>query len=240
MSVILLVAVYIFNYIVNKNISFFLQMPQLWAILKILLIISFAIALGIGIFGLEFLRYFIKDYKKELLEFIGITLAFFFLMLLVQNLWTYFSSIISNILYYVFSIFFHNVSYQPYVTSFTMTEGGGPMLGINGFKAIIGKPCSGIDSFLLFTSLYALIFIMDYKRIKKGLAIALFFIGAVGMFFVNVLRILLLFIVGAYIDAKFAVGMFHTNAGWILFILYFFIFWWIASGHIYKAKSTKK
>jgi exosortase/archaeosortase family protein len=114
-----------------------------------------------------------------------------------------------------------------------MAEGGGPLLGINNFRAIVGKSCSGIDSFLLFTSLYTLIFILDYKRLKKKLAILLYFLGIVGMFFVNILRIFLLFIIGAYIDAKFAVGLFHTNAGWVLFLGYFFIYWIIVSKYIY-------
>ena len=235
-ALIFLVGTYVLKYLINTNLSFFMQNPQLWGYIKLAFIPLFAISLYLAIFGIPFTKYFFKKYKKELIFFIIASVSFFFLMLLVQNLWSYFSSFISNILYHVFSLFFKNVTYQPFVSSFTMSEGGGPMLGINGFKAIVGKPCSGIDSFLLFTSLYALIFILDYKRLKKGLAITLFFVGALGMFIVNIIRILLLFIVGAFIDAKFAVGMFHSNIGWILFIIYFFVFWWIASRHVYSKR----
>jgi exosortase/archaeosortase family protein len=225
---------YYFNFLVNKNTAYFLQLPIFWGVVKILINILFVLVLALAIFGLDFIKYFLKNYKKEILWFCILSIVFFFLMLLVQNLWTVFSGVISKILYYIFSLFFNNVTYRPYVVSFTMQEGGGPLLGINSFRAIVGKPCSGIDSFLLFTSLYALIFIMDYKKLNKTKAIVTFVVGAIGMFLVNLIRIFLLFIVGAYIDAKFAVGLFHTNVGWILFIIYFFVFWTVTSKFVYK------
>lgn len=239
LTIIVLFLKYYYAYLLNIYSDFFLQMPLFWGIVKITFIILFVLFLGLSIFSLNFVKNFIKDFKKEIIISLIISLGFYSLMFIVQNLWSYFSSIISNILYHIFSLFFDNVTYKPFVTSFTMAEGGGPLLGINNFKAIVGKPCSGIDSFLLFTSLYTLIFILDYKKLKKGLAIVLFFVGAIGMFLTNLMRILLLFIVGAYIDAKFAVGMFHSNIGWILFIIYFFIFWWIASKYVYKEKRKK-
>ncbi|GIU70303.1 MAG: hypothetical protein KatS3mg002_1539 [Candidatus Woesearchaeota archaeon] len=234
LSAFFLIGQYIFKFLINQNTEYFLQAKLFWGIIKITINILFIIALYFSIFGISFTKYELKEYRKEILFFIIASVVFFILMLLVQNLWSYFSGAISEILYRIFSLFFDNVTYKPFVSSFTMTEGGGPLLGINNFRAIVGKPCSGIDSFLLFTSLYALIFILDYKRLKKGLAIALFFVGALGMFLTNILRIFLLFIIGAYYDPKFAVGLFHTNAGWILFIIYFFAYWSIVSKYIYK------
>jgi len=234
LTIVFLLLHYFLKYLINQNIEFFSQAMLFWAIIKVLIQIFMAMTIFVAIYGTEFSRYVLKEFKKEIVITTIVTICFFILMIFIQNLWTYFSGFISNILYHIFSLFFSNVTYQPFVTSFTMSEGGGPLLGINGFKAIIGKPCSGIDSFLLFTSLYTLIFILDYKRLKKGLAITLFFIGVTGMFLTNLLRIFLLFIVGAFINAKFAVGMFHSNIGWILFIFYFFIFWWITSKYIYK------
>ncbi len=231
---------YLLKFIINRNLEFFLEAPVFWGIIKLILNILFAISVFISIYGLEFTKYFIKYFKKEIIIFSLITLAFFFIMLLFQNLWRLFSDIISRILYHIFNIFFDNVYYRPSTVNFNSNEGLGPVLGINDFRASIGKQCSGIDSLLLFTSLYALIFILDYKRLKKGLAITLFFVGALGMFLTNAFRILLLFIVGAYIDAQFAIGMFHTNAGWIMFIGYFFVYWWIVSRFIYKDIQKSK
>lgn len=230
---------YFFKYLINRNTDFFIHATIFWGTIKILINILFGISVGLAVYGISFTKYFVKNFRRDIVLFFIVSIAFFFLMLLVQNLWTYFSGAISEILYRIFSLFFSNVTYQPYVTSFTMAEKGGPILGIGNFQAVIGQPCSGIDSFLLFTSLYTLIFILDYKRLRKSLTIAMFFIGVIGMFLTNALRIFLLFLVGAFIDAKFAIGMFHSNIGWILFILYFFIFWWITSRYVYKDETTK-
>ncbi len=231
---------YYLKFLISQNLDFFSQAPLFWAIIKVFIQLLFATALFLAVFGLKFTKYFFKKFKKQTIIVIITTICFFILMMLVQNLWTYFSSAISEIIYRIFSIFFEDVTYKPFVASFRMTEGGGPLLGINDFKAIVGKPCSGIDSFLLFTSLYALIFILDYKRLKKGWTVVAYLIGIIGMFLTNVLRIMLLFIVGAYIDAKFAIGLFHTNIGWILFIIYFFVYWYIVSRFLYKDKKAKK
>jgi exosortase/archaeosortase family protein len=238
LAIVFIIIHYYYKFLINRNLEFFSQLPMFWAIVKTFTQILFACALFVGVFGLEFTKYVFNKFRKQIIITSLITLCFFILMIFIQNLWSYFSNIISEILYRIFSLFFDNVTYKPFVSSFTMTEGGGPLLGINNFRAIVGKPCSGIDSFLLFTSLYSLLFVLDYKRLKKPLTIALFFVGVIGMFLTNVLRIMLLFIIGAYYDQEFAIGLFHTNAGWILFIVYFFIFWSIVSKYIYM--ETKK
>ena len=149
-ALLLLCGMYVFKYLINHNLTYFMKNPHLWGYVKLSFIPLYAIALYLAIFGLPFTKYFIKNYKREIIFFIVSTISFFILMILVQNLWTYLSTFISNLLYHIFQLFFTNVTYKPFVSSFTMAEGGGPLLGINGFKAIIGKPCSGIDSFLLF------------------------------------------------------------------------------------------
>lgn len=233
---------YLLKFLINQHTEYFLQATVFWGSIKILLTILFVVMLGISVFGLECIKYFLKKYRKGIILFVVLSIAFFFIMLLIQNLWTLFSGVVTKILFYVFSMFFDDVTYRPNTISLTMNGGGGPLLGINNFKAIVGKPCSGIDSFLLFTSLYALIVMLDYKRLKKIPSIVAFTIGIIGMFLINVMRIFLLFIIGAFIDRDFAIGMFHSNIGWILFIIYFFIFWSIASKYLYKndKKTIKK
>lgn len=243
LTLISLILKYLLLFMINAHTEFFMQAVTFWGVIKIFTTILFVIMLTLSVFSIKFVKEFAKKFKKEILLVIGLSVTFFFLMLLVQNLWTVFSSTISEILYRLFSLFFDDVIYKPFVVSFTMAEGGGPLLGVNGFRAIVGKPCSGIDSFLLFTSLYALIAILDFKKLHKPKTIAFFFIGVAGMFLTNLLRIFALYMVGVYYDAKFAVGLFHTNVGWILFIGYFFVFWWIASKFVYlkdPEQSEKK
>lgn len=234
LAVLFLVTQYLFKYAVNQHTAFFLLHTTFWGVIKILINVLFIISLGFAVYSIDFIRQFVKTFKKEVVVCIIISIVFYGVMLLFQNLWLVFSSIVSGILYDVFHIFFDNVNYLPFVPSATMTEGGGPVLMLGNFSAIIGKPCSGIDSLLLFTSVYALIFILDRKKLNITRAIIAFFIGAVGMFATNILRIFLLFIIGAYISPTFAIGLFHSNVGWILFIAYFAIFWYIASKFVYK------
>ena len=53
----------------------------------------------------------------------------------------------------------------------------------------------------------------------------------------NVLRLLLLILVGVHISPELAVGIFHTNAAWVLFIVYFFFYYLIAQKYMYKKKE---
>ena len=107
-------------------------------------------------------------------------------------------------------------------------------LGVNEFIVKIGKPCSGIDSMLLFTSLYALIIALDHKVLNKKTALLLFPIGLIGIFAFNIIRVYLLMLIGIHVSEDFAIGLFHQNVGWILFIIYFAIFYSLVRKKIYK------
>jgi exosortase/archaeosortase family protein len=240
LAVLLLIAKYYYFFLIHQNPDYFLQTPLFWGGLKTLFNLTIIAAICFSIFSFKHIRYLVRRFKRQFIWFIILSVVFFFLMLLVQNLWSYFASAISSVLYHAFNLFFTDVVYKPFQTSFTMAEGGGPVLGIHGFNATMGKPCSGIDSFLLFTALYALIYILDHQRMRTKRAALFFVIGAAGMFLTNVLRIILLFMVGAYISPKFAVSLFHTNIGWILFALYFFVFWAICSKHLYADRKIMK
>ncbi|MEM4398030.1 MAG: archaeosortase/exosortase family protein, partial [Candidatus Woesearchaeota archaeon] len=80
---------------------------------------------------------------------------------------------------------------------------------------------------------------VDRKRLKIIQTIIAFILGLIGMFLTNMIRILLLFIIGAYVSADFALGMFHNNIGWILFIIYFYLFFKIIRKFIYKNLNKK-
>ncbi|MBN2368370.1 archaeosortase/exosortase family protein [Candidatus Woesearchaeota archaeon] len=234
LPIVFLILQYASKYMIAQNLDFFLQMPKLWALLRVLINLGFIASLALAVYGYDFLKYFIKEYIREIIIFLSLSIGFLVFTLAFQNLWHVFSSIISEILYWFFRLFFEDVTYTRYVPSATMSEGGGPLLGIASFSAIIGKPCSGIDSFLFFTAVYILIIAVDHKRLKPIPSIIGYPLGALGMFFTNMIRILLLYIIGAYVNPEFALGLFHSNIGWILFIIYFYIFFSIARKFIYK------
>lgn len=239
-TIITIFAYYFFDYLIRQHTPFFLSTPIVWNIIELIIVLSIGISLALAVFGLKFAKYFFKQYKNNILLIGTLTIIFYFIIYLVQNLWTYFSGLTSDILYWVFTLFFDKVTYIPYGASFTANEIGGPLLGINSFNAIIGKPCAGIDSLLLFTSVFLLIVILDYKKLNKIRTIIAFIIGLIGMFFINILRIFLLFIVGSYINPKLAIGLFHTNIGWILFIIYGLLFYYISFKYIYRTPDSHK
>jgi len=174
---------------------------------------SAIITLGIAVFNISF----IKKYFRSLAALFIIFSIFFASILLIRQSWMFFSSMITRITFFLISLTFPN--------SRMSVGNGDPTLAIGDFTVIIGSPCSGIDSLSMFSSLFLLICIYDWSMINKKKAAFLFLIGMAGSFIVSILRIYLLMVVGAYYP-KFSMGLFHSNAGWILFVIYFLGFFY--------------
>lgn len=203
------------NFLINNSLY---AIEHIWLFypLKELTLILGSIFLFIAIFGLKFSSSFIKKFKKE----IGISIILFILALFLivefQKLWVYFSHIVAKVVYFLINLTFNA----------TLTfMGNSPNLGINNFIVNIGKPCSGIDSMLMFIFLYTFIIGYDWKILNKKKAIIMFIPGIISVFTLNIIRIYLLLTVGAFISSSFAIGFFHTNASMILFLAYFALFW---------------
>ena len=81
---------------------------------------------------------------------------------------------------------------------------------------------------------------MDWHEINRRRAFALFIPGMAGMFGVNILRIYLLYLMAIYISVDFALSAFHSNIGWILFVLYFVVFEYFSYSWIRKWDFKKK
>ncbi|MEM3374794.1 MAG: archaeosortase/exosortase family protein [Candidatus Woesearchaeota archaeon] len=196
--------------------------PLLLIILgKFLLLFFSFISLILAVFQKDYTLHFFNHFKKELLISGVLAVIFYFLLMYFQSQWLFFSGFVMNFLVFVFSKFYP-VSVK------------GILLTVDNFTVGIGAACSGIESLMLFFALYLVIFAMDYKRIKIIPYLITFVIGLIGTFVVNNIRILLLVYVGLKISPKLAVGLFHTHAGWILFIIYFIGFFAVVRKIIYK------
>jgi exosortase/archaeosortase family protein len=181
----------------------------------------------VAVFDKDYLIKFYNAFTKELIGAALVGVALYKLLMLFQAQWLFFSRGASNALFKVLSLFY------PAIMTF---EGNTPIVGTNAFAIAIGSPCSGIDSMFLFTAFCAGLFALDHKRLKKGVFALSFVIGFVGVYAVNILRLFLLVLAGIYISPEFSVGLFHTNAGWVLFIIYFLLYYWIIKKFIYKNK----
>lgn len=221
----ILVAIF---FLIELNIKTIL--PTLTNILGIhLLFLSIFIFLILGIFGKDFIKNFFKKFKKELLYFLVFGIITYFLMNLIWSLWPYFSLIVLKAVYYLLHSISSNIQLIAPRT-----------LIFNGFAAQIAEACSGIYSIFLFTALYLFIILLDWKKINKTRAVILFLPAVIGAFLVNILRVFLLFIIGAYVSREAALGLYHSYTGMIFFLIYFGIFWFFAYKYLKEDKSKKE
>jgi len=221
---------YIFKFWVSANSP---TNVSLVIFVKYGLLLLFFIFTAIAIYSKAFLKDFILKYKKSIIIFILIGIAYFFLIQFFQLIWYSLSYFVGSSISFLLSLSFNHVLFTP------GNEFSGPLLGVKGFNVGISNECSGIDSLLLFLSLYVLLLVLDWKRMHVKRMLILLIPGIIGTVIYNIFRIYSLMLVGIFISRDFAVDIFHTNAGWILFLLFFMIFWQMGSKWVYK-KSIKK
>jgi len=164
--------------------------------------------LFLAIFGLKFTKRFLKQFKKSIFISGGLFIFAYFAIIEVQKLWYFFGSVVSKSVYFLLSLISNPV---------LDLSGKLPIIGLRDFIVAIDITCSGIDSLLLFSLLYFFAVGFDWKLLNKKRAISMFFPGVISVF--------LLIIIGAFFSQNFALGIFHTNAAALLFIIYFAIFW---------------
>lgn len=109
------------------------------------------------------------------------------------------------------------------------------IISIDGFRVIIGPACAGFGYLLLFLLFFTyMVFMLGAKRkISSVRSILALLLGVLCVFFLNILRIVTLMLVGIrYPD--FALTLFHSVIGSVYFFLFFLIFFpalkkWIAT-----------
>lgn len=199
-------------YILELNIAIF-SPGTLTIFLVHLLFLSIFVFLGLGVFGIRFLENFFKEFKKELSYFLIFGVIVYSLMYQVWKLWPYLSLVVTKISAYLLGFIGEVSLIDKYTISF------------NGFSAQIGEACSGVYSIFIFTALYLFAVILDWKKLNKKKVMLIFVPAILGAFLVNVFRVFLLFVVGAFVSRTVAVGLYHSYVGMIFFLIYFAVFW---------------
>lgn len=227
-SLLSLVAIVLYYTLIRIIVILDLSSGMLYFTLFIIahiVLLFFLIFLWLSIFGVEYTKSLWKKFRHQafpcLIGFIITTAAFIWF----TTLWPFFSTVVTIILFFMLVPF--------YFTRFWMDDSG-PIIQVNDFTVSIGEPCSGIDSMLLFTFFYVAIMALHHKKIFKGRAVLFFIIGFLGVYAVNIIRLYLLLLVGVHISPRLAVGFFHTNAGWVLFVAYFLLYYWVVRRWIYR------
>jgi exosortase/archaeosortase family protein len=177
---------------------------------------SVALAMG-GTFGPANLRTLISTYRRELLVSLGLAIGFFIFLDLVYELWQVLAAIVLHAVRWLLNLSGLNATIIPPRT-LLLTK-----FGIN-----IAQYCSGIESIALFTALYALVGILDWRRFDHIRYLYIFPMAILLLFGLNILRVYGLIMAGYYINQQIAFSLFHTYAGMVFFILYSGLFWGVS------------
>jgi exosortase/archaeosortase family protein len=188
------------------------------------------LSFAIGVYSWDYLKRFVSALRKELIIATVLTIITYILLMQFQALWYFFSYNVTMILYWLFTPLFPTY----------LEVGQTPIIDVNGFVVSIGPPCSGTESMFLFMVFSIGLYLLDKEKIKTRLFIIVSVIGLIGVYFVNILRLFLLILTGIYVNPDFAVGMFHTNIGWLLFVVYFLVYYYIMRKFIYKHNISKR
>lgn len=227
LAILFLVLQYVFKYYIRTHLDFAFQHLILFITIKFLINLLFVLFLAFAVFTPQFIFYFIQRFYKQILLFSSIFIIYYFIIDWFGRIWFILSKIVTLVLSFIFRL-------SSFEVTVNYNSPGGPILGVNDFVAGISKDCSGVDSLLLFLSLYIFLVVLNWKDIDKKRMAILFIPGLIGTWFYNILRIYLLVLAGVYISPEFAVDAFHSNLGWILFLLFFFVFWHFGSKYVYK------
>jgi exosortase/archaeosortase family protein len=188
-----------------------------WILLAHAGIIGGVVLAAGGTFGSANLRTLARIYKRELLTSLGLAVIFLVFLYGVYGLWRVLADIVLHTVRWLLSLSgLHAVVIPP--RSLLLSK-----FGIN-----VAQYCSGIESIALFTGLYALIGVLDWRRFNHTRYLYIFPIALLILFGLNILRVFGLILAGYYINPQIAFSLFHTYAGMVFFILYSILFWGIS------------
>jgi exosortase/archaeosortase family protein len=188
-----------------------------WILLAHLSIIGSVILAAGATFGLANLRVLARKYRREIYISIGLSIVFFIFLYIVYGLWALLATVV-----------LHAVSWLLRLSGLTVIIALPRTLVLTKFSVTIAEYCSGIESIALFTALYTLIGVLDWRRFNHKKYLWIFPEALLLLFGFNILRVFGLILAGYYINPQIAFSLFHTYAGMIFFILYSILFWGIS------------
>lgn len=111
------------------------------------------------------------------------------------------------------------------------------IISIDGFRVSIGPACAGFSYIFLFLLFFGYLLYELFKRqkVRKVRAIVTCLIGIWAVFFLNIIRIASLMLVGR-VFPEFALTMFHSAVGSIYFFLFFIAYFPLARSWILRPK----
>jgi archaeosortase C (PEF-CTERM variant) len=114
--------------------------------------------------------------------------------------------------------------------TFAISDGSLATLGIT-------TSCSGIYSFTIFSAAFVSFVLVEYKRLKVRI-LGIMGLGVLTAYIANLLRMFIIVMVGHLYDTA-ETGLestlwAHANAGWIIFLAWIALFWWLMFRFVIK------
>jgi len=172
--------------------------------------------LFMSLFGFGMLRLAWDRFSGDILTIASLSIFAIIMITVVQNLWIHLSAVTAGMLPAPLGLV------AKVYTDFQ--DPNGAVVGVRDFYIRISKSCSGIESIAIFALLFPVIAALNMKGEDRRLIPVFFAVGIVGAFLVNVLRLLLLMVVGGFVSSELALEFFHTNLSWMLMLGYFAVF----------------
>jgi len=157
------------------------------------------------------------------LAVIGFAFMFPDIAALAQPIWRW---------HFLTGLTFHSVAnVLEFIGAAPFVEPENYLIGLEDFVVSVGKPCSGIEGFVLIAG-YGAVHAMVFRREIRFLPVlALIMAGLLASWMFNVVRIAQLVWIGAHYSPTLAANGFHSHAGWLFFTQ-------IALGLLYVAHSA--
>lgn len=184
---------------------------------------------GLGCLGLENIKRIWAAYRSEIINSLVIGVSFYVFLQLVYLLWQPLASIVMVSVQALLSFSGVEATILPPHT-----------LMFDKFGITIAEFCSGVESIALFTGLYAIMGLLDWKRLNKKRYFIVFPVALLGLCLFNILRVYSLIMAGYFINPEIAFSLFHTYAGMVFFILYSAVFWMIAYKYLLGNKVASR
>lgn len=172
----------------------------------------------LGVLGLTFMLAVAPvGFWRQLLSSTWVSILFSVLVaalvlaisLLSQSGWVPLAGATLNLSYGLMSLYEHDV-----VLNIATQQ-----LGVGDFIVIIGPECSGYEGIGLVATVLSLYLYVFRSELAFPNALLLLPIGAVAIWLFNAVRIAALVSLGAHVSPHIAVGGFHSQAGWIAFLI---------------------
>jgi len=196
-------------------------------ILSVIIYSLCVFALALSFFGYGFFR---KVYRS-LIVFVSINYLFFitYVLLSLSKLSEFTAAFVNTLL-----------SFFSSGTSLVM-HSDIPSLSLGDFTVNIGPACSGVQSLFMFAGLFILLVVYEYKRLDFERSAFVFVLGLISIYLLNIIRVTVLMVIGQKYPG-FALGMFHSNAAWILFSVYMLVLMYCCYSWMKKnpSKGDKK